>query len=68
MTVDERLAALTALPKMHSEFVRITRAYRESGVLGWELKLMRNEPVSEGVSFYGNTIHDALLSAEQELL
>lgn len=68
MTVDERLALLTALPNMHSEFVRITRAYREAGNLGWELKLMRIEPTSEGISFYGDTVHDALVAAETALL
>lgn len=69
MTCDERLEALTSLPDMDDDYVRITRVYRPGGTLGYELRLLkRANPHMGALHFFGTTIHEALLSAEKELL
>lgn len=69
MNFDERLDRLEALPEIDETSTRIMRAYRPNGALGWQLSLFRHTATHTGtVYFFGATIHEALLSAEKELL
>lgn len=68
MNADERIDALLALPELDSEFIRITRIRRPKGGMGYELKLFRSAPVNGGIYFFGDTVHEALCSAEAELI